>query len=83
MYWVYILRSQKDNKFYIGHTNNLERRLEEHNSGKDKSTSWRKPFELYYSEQFDNRKEAVRREMFFKNMRNRTFFNKLISGDIK
>jgi putative endonuclease len=83
MYWVYILRSQKDNKLYIGHTDNLDRRLEEHNSGKDKSTSWRRPFELYYSEQFDSRKEAVRRETFFKKMRNRAFFDKLIHGAIK
>ena len=78
MYWVYILKSKKDNNFYIGHTNNLDRRLEEHNSGKDRSTKWRRPFELHYSEKFTSRKDTIAREIFLKRMRNKKFFDKLM-----
>ena len=43
MYFVYILQSLKDNKRYIGSTNEIQRRVEEHNSGKVKSTRNRIP----------------------------------------
>ncbi|PIP86248.1 hypothetical protein COV42_01790 [Candidatus Campbellbacteria bacterium CG11_big_fil_rev_8_21_14_0_20_44_21] len=47
MFYLYILRSRKDKELYIGSTNNLKRRPEEHNSGKVPSTKPRIPFELY------------------------------------
>ncbi|OGY43021.1 MAG: hypothetical protein A2729_05660 [Candidatus Buchananbacteria bacterium RIFCSPHIGHO2_01_FULL_39_14] len=43
MYYVYILKSQKDGKLYIGYTNNLKVRLEKHNQGKSFSTKRRGP----------------------------------------
>jgi putative endonuclease len=43
MYYVYVLLSLKDNKFYIGYTNGLKRRLKEHNQGKNVSTKLRRP----------------------------------------
>ncbi|WP_432214915.1 GIY-YIG nuclease family protein, partial [Salmonella enterica] len=55
MYTVYILRSNTDNKRYIGFTDNLDRRLVEHNSGKVKSTKHRQPLALIYSEQFQSK----------------------------
>jgi putative endonuclease len=64
MYTVYILHSVKDNKRYIGFTDNLERRLTEHNSGKVKSTKHRKPLQLIYSEQFEDKTDALNRENF-------------------
>jgi hypothetical protein len=48
MYYVYILLSLKDNKFYIGFTSNLKRRLKEHNYGKNISTKSRLPLKLIY-----------------------------------
>ncbi len=45
MYYVYVLRSLKDSKFYIGYTKNLEKRLNEHNNGKVIATKFRYPFE--------------------------------------
>jgi putative endonuclease len=45
-YYVYILRSQKDGRYYIGYTTNIERRLQEHNRGKNKSVRRRGPFEV-------------------------------------
>jgi len=62
MFFVYVLRSQKDHKRYIGFTDNLERRLDEHNSGMVKSTKNRRPFKLIYFEEYENKSEAIKRE---------------------
>ena len=62
MYSVYILLSKKDNKRYVGFTNNLERRLSEHNSGLVKSTKSRRPLILIYQEEFENKSDARKRE---------------------
>jgi putative endonuclease len=75
MYFVYVLKSQKDSKRYIGFTDNLERRLYEHNSGLVKSTKNRRPLELIYYEKFDSKTEAMKREKFFKTGYGRTFLS--------
>ena len=62
MYYVYILQSEKDSKRYIGFTENLQRRLDEHNSGMVKSTKNRRPFKLIYFEEYENKSEAIKRE---------------------
>ena len=62
MFFVYVLRSQKDHKRYIGFTHNLERRLSEHNAGIVKSTKNRRPFKLIYFEEYENKSEAIKRE---------------------
>lgn len=66
MYYVYILKSKKDNKLYVGKTQDLKRRFLEHNSGKVISTKNRKPFELLFYEAFKNKTDAGRDELFFK-----------------
>jgi putative endonuclease len=58
MYYVYVLESIKDGKWYIGHSEDPERRLEEHNSGRTISTKHRRPFKLLYKEPFRTRSEA-------------------------
>ncbi len=50
MYYVYLLFSDKDSKFYTGSTNDLKRRLQEHNVGNVKSTKHRRPLKLIYYE---------------------------------
>jgi len=62
MFSVYILKSKKDGKLYIGSTNNLVRRLKEHNSGKSASTKDRRPFVLIYCEAYFREEEARTRE---------------------
>jgi putative endonuclease len=57
-YFVYILQSSKDNKYYVGMTNDVNRRLKEHNAGLQKSTKARRPFKLVYKECCASRKEA-------------------------
>ena len=65
-YYVYILQSLKDHKFYIGCTSNLEKRLQYHNDGKNRSTKYRRPLKIIYSEEFKNKQEAFRREFYLK-----------------
>ena len=61
-FFMYILKSKKDDKLYIGYTNNLRKRLEEHNAGKVQSTKPRIPFRLMYYEAHTSEKDAKRRE---------------------
>ncbi len=79
-YTVYILKSSKDNKRYIGCTNNILRRLDEHSIGLVKSTRSRRPLELIYNEEFENKSEALARERFFKSGKGREYLDK---SDIK
>ncbi len=66
MFYVYILQSRKDFGYYIGITDNLEKRLREHNLGKTKSTRSRRPFILKYRETFGTKTDARRREIKLK-----------------
>ncbi len=66
MFYVYILKSLKNHRHYIGYTNNLERRMAEHNAGQSKYTSLTRPFELIHQEIFQNKKDAMERELFLK-----------------
>lgn len=61
-FYVYLLKSLKDSKYYIGQTDNIEKRLKEHNSGKVKSTKDRKPFKLIGYETYKDRDRARYRE---------------------
>jgi len=65
-YWVYILKSIDYDKTYVGFTNNLERRLSEHNSSKTIYTSKYKPWKIVYKEEAADRIRAREREKYFK-----------------
>jgi putative endonuclease len=65
-YYVYILKSFKDNKHYAGYTQNLELRFEQHQSGKVESTKYRRPLKLIYFEACLNKEDALKREKYFK-----------------
>jgi putative endonuclease len=65
-YYVYVLRSEKDGKFYVGYTNNVRKRLEQHNSGQVESTKRRGPLELIYWEGCINQQDATKREKYLK-----------------
>ena len=66
LYYVYVLLSKKDNKFYIGYTCNLKKRLLEHNQGKVLSTKYRLPLILVYFEASKNKYDVIKREKYFK-----------------
>jgi putative endonuclease len=80
MYYTYILQSQKDQTFYTGMTENISRRLQEHNTGQTKSTKHRAPFELVYAEEFKTRTEARAREKFFKSGSGREFRDNILKN---
>ena len=61
-YYVYVLLSEKDGNFYIGYTDDLKKRLDEHNKGRVPSTRNRNPLILIYYEAGLNQKDAIRRE---------------------
>ncbi len=66
MYYVYILKSKKDHKLYIGYTSDLKKRLAEHKRGDVDSTSHRLPVELVYYESYKDIDDAKDRERSFK-----------------
>jgi len=78
MYYVYILLSERDQKRYMGFTQDLGRRIVEHNSGLVKSTKNRIPLKLIYFERFENKVEAMNREKFFKSGKGREFLNNIL-----
>lgn len=68
MNYTYILEC-KDGTYYTGWTNNLEKRLKDHNNGKGaKYTKPRRPVELVYYEMFETKEEAMKREYAIKHM---------------
>ena len=65
-WYIYVIRSKKDNNWYTGYTNKLKQRMAKHNAGKVFSTKNRVPFELIYSEACLNKEDARVREKYLK-----------------
>ena len=65
-YFVYIIKSEKDGKNYIGSTSDIEKRLAWHNCGKNTSTKYRTPFKLIYKKEFENKLLALEYERWLK-----------------
>jgi putative endonuclease len=80
-YFVYILFSEKCNKYYVGHTDSVEKRVDDHNKGKGgKFSSNCLTWKLVYSEEFLSRSEAMKREREIKNKKSRKYIEWLIDG---
>ncbi|MEK7502879.1 MAG: GIY-YIG nuclease family protein [Patescibacteria group bacterium] len=81
---VYILQSEKNGKYYIGSTTDLNRRILEHNSGKTKSLKYLLPMRLLFQQSFENLIAARRMEIKLKKMKNRNIISQIIAdGEIK
>ena len=78
MFHTYILKSKNYKRHYIGSTSGLENRLDEHNRGKVKSTKAYKPWEIIYTEVYNTKKEAYKRELEIKAMKGGIQFKSLI-----
>ena len=78
-YFVYVLQSVVTGKYYIGSTENLKGRLDRHNRGRSKYTKSGKPWNLVYSEEYESRSDAVRRENELKSWKSRKRLEKLIA----
>ena len=74
---TYILFSHSRNKFYIGSTNDIQRRLIEHNSGQNTSTKFGLPWDLIYSKEFSSKSEAIRLEIKIKKRGAKRFLDDL------
>jgi len=81
MHTVYILQSLKDNRTYVGSTDNFERRFKQHNSGLVKSTKYRIPFKLLLKEEFNTGSEAKKREIWWKSGVGRRKLKGFFSGE--
>lgn len=65
-WYVYVLASVKDGKWYTGSTNDLRKRFKQHNDGRSMSTKGRGPFDLIYYEMCRDEKDARVREIYLK-----------------
>ena len=81
MYYVYVLRSEKARRRYIGSTGDIHERLLQHNAGMSRSTRPYRPWALVYTEEYEMRSAAVRRESQIKSWKNRGYLDALIDSD--
>ncbi|MDD4178912.1 MAG: GIY-YIG nuclease family protein [Candidatus Margulisbacteria bacterium] len=81
-WFVYVLKSLKNGRYYVGYTSNLERRLLEHNSGKTKGNKYYGPFELVYKEIHTSSTEARKREYYIKRQKSSRFIEGLVGRGV-
>ena len=81
MFYVYVLRSKKDKKLYIGFTPDLRLRLQKHKKGQVRSTSYRRPLELIYYEAYKSKEIARKREFQLKSGKSHTALKKRLLGN--
>ncbi len=83
MYYVYVLLSLRDYKFYIGFTSDLRRRIKEHNAGKNISTKPRLPLKLFYYEAHLSKNDAERREQYFKTTKGKSALRQMLRKSLE
>ena len=83
MCWLYILKNEETNRYYIGSTSNLSRRLKQHSSGSIRTTRILKTDKLVYQEEFSNVTEAKLREKKLKSYKSKKYIEWLISSKSK
>ncbi|MEK6557984.1 MAG: GIY-YIG nuclease family protein [Candidatus Margulisiibacteriota bacterium] len=77
-YCVYVLKSVSHRTRYVGSTRDIKARLEQHNTGKVRYTSGRRPWVLVYTEEYSSRSEAMRREKSLKTGSGRAELNGIL-----
>jgi putative endonuclease len=80
MYYVYILRSERSGRYYVGYTKDVLERLKMHNFGKVPSTTRDKPWALFHKEEFTDSLMARRRELQLKSWKSRKALERLKFG---
>jgi len=81
-YFIYILKSQTAGKYYIGSSENPERRLQFHNTMEKGFTSRYRPWEIVFCQQFESKTEAQSAERKIKFWKSKKMVERLISGEI-
>ena len=79
-WYVYILRSLKHGRYYVGHTHDRTERLVKHNDGGSRSTKSGIPWEMIYTEEYQSKSEAMKRERYIKKQKSRKYIESLISS---
>ena len=82
MYHTYILYSSKLDLYYVGHTENIKIRLEQHRSGESKFTSKANDWVIKYSKQFETRELAREEEFSIKRKKSRKYIEWLIQSSV-
>lgn len=83
MAYVYVLKSTKNSKYYIGSTDNLQRRLTEHNNGQGGFfTKINRPWKLVCYQKYTDIKEARKNEKILKSYKGGNAFKKIINGEV-
>jgi putative endonuclease len=82
MAFVYILQSESTRRFYVGSTDDLDRRLSEHHRGHSPATRGRGPWKLVHTENFESLLEARRRELAIKRWKSAKLITALIAGTV-
>lgn len=77
MFFVYALKSEIRNYIYVGLTNDLGKRVKRHNDGRERTTKPYRPFRIIYSESFETRIEARKKEIFLKSGKGKEFLRNL------
>jgi putative endonuclease len=81
MFTVYVLHSEKYDKIYIGFSGDLDKRLLSHNELSKKGYTARyRPWKIIYTEEFDSKEKAMKREKELKSSRGRTYLRTIING---
>jgi len=80
MFYVYAIKSTTHNRIYVGMSEDIERRLGEHNLGKSKFTSFYRPWVFFYSESFETRLEARKREIQLKSGSGKEFLREILAN---
>lgn len=78
-FYVYVLKSKKDNQLYVGSTNNLEKRIKRHQRGLVSATRNRLPMELIFYEAYQDKFDALRREDYFKSTKGKRTLRLMLS----
>ncbi|MEA3493170.1 MAG: GIY-YIG nuclease family protein [Candidatus Margulisiibacteriota bacterium] len=79
MFYLYILRSKKSGKYYIGSTSNLDKRFKAHNAGKTRSTRGLTPLEIVHTESYSTNNDARKREAYIKGRKSRKYIETLFN----
>jgi len=82
-YFVYVLLSNRDKRLYTGFTDNLTKRVKEHNRGWVESTKDRRPLDLIYFEGYKDKKSALSREKYLKTGWGRNYLSKILESYFK
>ena len=82
-YYIYVLRSLKDNQFYTGYTSDLKKRIQKHQKGLILSTKNRLPVELIYFEGCKNQQDATKREKYLKTTYGKRYLKNRLENYLK